>query len=252
MSAKFFLISILVLFSLNAFSLEKLKIAIDATYPPMEFEADDGKIIGLDVDLARELGKLLNKEIEFVVMPWDGILAGLMSNRYDLIMSAMNITTERSQQVNFVPYMNMAQVFVIRNGEKPVVSEKDLTNKIVAVQADTTSSSAVEEFQKKGIKIKSIKTFKGAVDNFVALKSKQADVIVIDDVVAFYYVALDKKTFAVSGTALKPMPIGIAVKKTDKILYNLISEKIKILKANGTYKKLYQKWLHTDPKENAI
>ena len=55
----------------------KLRVAVDTTYPPMEFEAIDGKIIGLDIDLARELAKVLKVEAEFIVMPWDGILAGL-------------------------------------------------------------------------------------------------------------------------------------------------------------------------------
>jgi polar amino acid transport system substrate-binding protein len=46
------------------------------------------KVIGLDVDLARALAKNLKVEAEFIVMPWDGILAGLQSNRYDIIMSS--------------------------------------------------------------------------------------------------------------------------------------------------------------------
>ncbi|MBY0415029.1 MAG: transporter substrate-binding domain-containing protein, partial [Bdellovibrionales bacterium] len=91
----------------------KLRIAVDTTYPPMEFESTDGKVIGLDVDLARELAKLLKVDAEFIVMPWDGILAGLQSNRYDIIMSSMNITKEREAQVDFVPYISMGQVFVV-------------------------------------------------------------------------------------------------------------------------------------------
>jgi polar amino acid transport system substrate-binding protein len=74
---------------------KKLRIAVDTTYPPMEFEGDDGKPTGLDVDLAVEIAKRLKVSAEFIVMPWDGILAGLKSNRYDMIMSSMNITDER-------------------------------------------------------------------------------------------------------------------------------------------------------------
>lgn len=225
----------------------KLRIAVDTTYPPMEFESTEGKVIGLDVDLAKELAKLLKVEAEFIVMPWDGILAGLQSNRYDIIMSSMNITPERSAQVNFVPYISMGQVFVVKKTAKPVKTDKDLVGRVVAVQVDTTSFAAVEAIQKTGVKIKEIKTFPGATETFSALKANQADTIVTDEAVGRYYTGLDAKTFLVSGNVMKPEPIGIAVKKTDTKLLKALEEGIKTLKSNGTYKKVYKQWLKTDP-----
>lgn len=227
---------------------KKLKIAVDTTYPPMEFESIDGKIIGLDVDLAREIARLLKVDAEFVVMPWDGILAGLAGNRYDMIMSSMNITPERSAQVSFVPYLNMGQVFITKNGTNKVKSEKDLAGRIVAVQADTTSYTAVEGYQKAGIKIKEVKAFKGATDAFSAVKSNQADVILIDEAVGLYYAGLDAKTFSVSGQALKPEPIGIAIRKSDKDLLAAITNAVKSMKDSGSFAKIYKNWLKAEPK----
>ena len=225
----------------------KLRVAVDTTYPPMEFEAIDGKIIGLDIDLARELAKVLKVEAEFIVMPWDGILAGLQSNRYDIIMSSMNVTPERSAQVNFVPYITMGQVFVVKKTAKPVVHDKDLDGRTVAVQVDTTSFSAVEAIKKSGVKIKDIKTFPGATETFSALKSNQADVIVTDEVVGRYYSGLDAKNFMVSGNAVKPEPIGIAVKKSDTKLFKALEEAVKTIKENGVYARVYKQWLKTEP-----
>lgn len=253
-----FLALLLFVFSLLSFNLYadnfetimkngKLRIAVDTTYPPMEFQADDGNIIGLDVDLARELAKVLKLNVEFVVMPWDGILAGLQSNRYDIIMSSMNITPERSQQVSFVPYIMMGQVFVVKNSTKPLTNEKELAGKVVAVQADTTSFTAVEGFKKAGIPIKEIKAFKGATETFSALKSNQAQVIVIDEAVGRYYAGLDQKTFLVSGEALKPEPIGIAVRKTDPKLLKALTSALKTIKDNGTFNRIYKEWLKNAP-----
>jgi ABC-type amino acid transport substrate-binding protein len=225
----------------------KLRIAVDTTYPPMEFQDDDGKVIGLDVDLARAIAKILKVEVEFIVMPWDGILAGLQSNRYDIIMSAMNITDERKQQVNFVPYIMMGQVFVTKKPAKPIMSEKELAGKVIAVQADTTSFTAVEGFQKSGIKIKEIKAFKGATEAFSALKSNQGEAIVIDEAVGLYYAGLDQKTFQVSGQAMKPEPIGIAVRKSDTKLLKALESAVKTIKDNGTFNKIYMQWLKKAP-----
>lgn len=227
---------------------KKLRVAVDTTYPPMEFESNDGKVIGLDVDLAKEIAKVLKVDIEFIIMPWDGILAGLQSNRYDVIMSSMNITPERNQQVNFVPYLMMGQVFVTKKSGRPVKSEKDLAGKVVAVQADTTSFSAVEKFKTSGIAIKEIKAFKGATEPFSALKSNQAEVTVIDEPVGLYYAGLDPKTFLVSGIALKPEPIGIAVKKSDTKLHKALMDAVKTIKANGTFTRVYKEWLKVAPK----
>jgi ABC-type amino acid transport substrate-binding protein len=227
---------------------KKIRIAVDTTYPPMEFEANDGKVIGLDVDLARALAKILKVEAEFIVMPWDGILAGLQSNRYDIIMSSMNVTPERSQQVNFVPYLSMGQIFVIKKNTAPVKTEADLKGRVIAVQADTTSFNALEEFKKKGIAIKEIKAFKGATETFSALKSNQADTVITDEAVGFYYAGLDNKTFAVSGTAIKPEPIGIAVKKSDAKLLKALTDAVAAIKKNGEYARIYKEWLKTTPK----
>ena len=247
------IISSLFSFTLKANDLEavtksgKLRVAVDTTYPPMEFQADDGKIIGLDVDIAREIAKVMKVEVEFIIMPWDGILAGLQSNRYDIIMSSMNITAERSQQVNFVPYIMMGQVFVVKKNASPIKSEKELAGKVIAVQADTTSFTAVENFKKSGIAIKEIKAFKGATESFSALKSNQAEVIVIDEAVGLYYAGLDQKSFQVSGEAMKPEPIGIAVKKSDKKLLLAIQAAVKTIKDNGIFTKVYKQWLKKNP-----
>lgn len=241
-------------FAINANDLDsviknkKLRIAVDTTYPPMEFEDASGKIIGLDVDLAREIGKILKVEVEFIVMPWDGILAGLESNRYDVIMSSMNITPERKQRVNFVAYLSMGQVFVVKKSGKPVKSEKDLNGRVVAVQADTTSYNALENFQKAGIKIKEIKAFKGETETFSALKSNQADSIITDEAVGLYYTKLDSKTFVISSEAIKPEPIGIAVKKSDVKLLHALESAVDAIKKNGQFAKIYKQWLGVAPK----
>lgn len=259
MKSFFILMSLLAsLIAQSAFALDldaivksgKIRIAVDTTYPPMEFESVEGKIIGLDIDLARAIATELKVKAEFIVMPWDGIMAGLQSNRYDIIMSSMNITPERSAQVNFVPYISMGQVFAVKKGAKPVTNEKELDGRVVAVQVDTTSFSAVEQMKKAGIKIKEIKTFPGATDTFSALRANQADVIVTDEAVGKYYTGLDSKTFAISGIAMKPEPIGIAVRKTDTKLLKALEAAVKKIKDNGTFAKAYQEWLKSAPPAN--
>lgn len=219
----------------------KILIAVDASYPPMEFEGPKGQPIGFDIDLGQELAKKLGVQAEFVVMSWDGILAGLTSKRYDVIMSSMNITGDRLKQVDFVEYLRLSQLFISGPGTN-LDQEKALTGKVIAVQADTTSSDYVEGLKKKGIAIKEIKAFKTAIDCFAALKSKHVDGIVIDEPVGRYYHKQDSKSFQITGKAMAPEPIGIALRKEDLDLKKSLEDALSQVKKDGSYKKISENW----------
>ena len=215
-----------------------LRIAIDPTYPPMEFEKD-GQPVGFDVDFGQELARRLGVQARFISMDWAGIIVGLNSNRYDLIISSMNITEEREREVDFVPYMAMYQVFVCREGIT-VVSEEDLEGKIVAVQASTTSHSFVQRLHQKGLNIE-IRDLPNATDTFNALKGGQAHVVVTDEPVGRYYARLDKD-FAVTGVAMDSEPVGVALRKQDRELQAVVAAAVADMKADGTLRRTSEKW----------
>ena len=219
----------------------KLVIAIDATYPPMESEGNDGKPVGFDIDFANELAKRIGVKPEFVVMNWDGIFAGLDSKRYDIIISSMNITDERKKKVDFVEYVQMSQLFVAKKGVD-VKSDKDLAGKVVAVQADTTSAEFIDKAAKAGFKPKDVKQFKLATDVFSAVKAGQAEVIVIDEPVGRFYAQKDPATFVITGLAMKPEPVGVAVRKDDGDLQKALQTAVDAMKKDGTIKKMSLTW----------
>jgi polar amino acid transport system substrate-binding protein len=93
----------------------KLTIGMDTTYPPMEF-VENGKTVGFDKEFADALAAKLGVTAEAQTVDWNGIITGLKSKRYDVIISSMNITDERKKEVNFVEYARMSQVFVTKKG----------------------------------------------------------------------------------------------------------------------------------------
>jgi ABC-type amino acid transport substrate-binding protein len=219
----------------------KLVVAVDTTYPPMEYVEGD-KIVGYDVDLAKAIAQKMGVQAEFVSSDWDGILSGLLAKRYDVIMSSMNITPVRLEQVNFVEYAKMSQVFVSANGNN-VKTEKDLSGKVVVVQADTTSHLWADKVKAETVKdIKEIRSFKGATDAFLEVKNGRGDVVVIDEPVGLYYAKLDAATFKVTGRAMDAEPIGVAIRKEDNDLKAGIEKAIKDLRNDGTYKKIAEQW----------
>ena len=219
----------------------KVVIAIDPTYPPMESEATDGSLVGFDVDFAKELAKRLGVTPQFMVMGYEGIIGGLASGRYDLIVSSMNVTPDRAKEIDFVEYGKMSQLFVTAHGA-PVASDKDMAGKVVAVPTDTTSYDHVQKQQASGVKIKKLEAFKLTSDVFMAVKTGHADVLVVDEPVARYFAKQDHETFKITGRAMAPEPIGIGINKASKDLRDAVNAAVESMKKDGTLKKMQMQW----------
>ncbi len=220
----------------------KLVFATDDTYPPMEFHDEKtNELVGFDIDLAREVAKVIGVQAAFEPTKWDGLIPGLKGKKYDAIISSMNVTDERKKEVAFADYVKLDQVFVVRAGGKAITKMEQLAGLTVAVQTDTTSMEMAEKV--KGAKVVKFDSFN---DTFVELRNKKADVVVVDEPVGKYYAVRDPKTFMVSGEAAERMPVGIALRKEDKELHEAITKAIAELKKSGKFKEISMKWFGDD------
>ncbi|MEH7098433.1 basic amino acid ABC transporter substrate-binding protein, partial [Neobacillus vireti] len=216
-----------------------IKIAVDDTFPPMEYRDDQNKLVGFDIDLANAMSKELGVKVEFVPTAWDGILPGLDAKRYDIIMSSMNITDERKQKVDFVEYMKLGQVVAVKTGNPlKIQSKEDLSGKIVGVQLGTTSESAAKEI--KGMK--ELKTYNGYTDVFNDLGLGRLQGVIVAEAVGRYYKTSKPDAFDVVGSSFQSLPVGIAVRKGDNDLEAALQKAITAVKDNGSYAEVSKKW----------
>jgi polar amino acid transport system substrate-binding protein len=96
-----------------------LRVGISPNYPPIAFRAE-GKLAGVEVDLAHELGRSLGRRVRFVELDRDGLIPALESDEVDVVMSGMSITPEREARVLFAqPYMRVGQLVLIRAADLP-------------------------------------------------------------------------------------------------------------------------------------
>ena len=70
---------------------EPLRVATDATFPPMEF-VENGKRTGFDVELVEAIGQTLGRKIEWIDIDFKGLVPGLISKRFDMAVSGIYIT----------------------------------------------------------------------------------------------------------------------------------------------------------------
>ena len=80
---------------------------MSGAYPPFNFVNESNEVVGFDPAIGTEIAKRMGLEAEIVTTAWDGIIAGLLANKYDAIVGSMSITPAREEVVDFVgPYYN--------------------------------------------------------------------------------------------------------------------------------------------------
>ncbi len=109
---------------------KQLRVGFESGYMPFEMTNTNGKYMGFDVDMAKALAKSMGVKYVPVNTAWDGIIPGLVTNKYDIIISGMTCNQERNLAINFSdPYIVVGQTILLNNKHKDTVkSYKDLND----------------------------------------------------------------------------------------------------------------------------
>ena len=227
-----------------------LTIATDPTYPPFEFIDENNEIAGFDIDLAKAIADELGAETEFISFEWDALLAalGADSQDFDFGISAMTITEERQQSILFSdPYFVSFQALAVPT-DSTITSINDVGQGIkVGVQNGTTGHIfSTKNLEPKGAVIK---PYQGGSECFTAMAAGEVDCVVIDVGVAAEYAsqaAFNAKSLgAIPGAEQENFGIPFAKSRTE--LHAAVNEALAKVIENGTYLKIFQQWMGTDP-----
>ena len=236
------LVAVLFGFAACAKKTSKIVIATDATWPPMEMVDESKNIVGFDIDLMNAAAKAGGFEVEFKNTAWDGIFAGLEGSKYDAVMSSVTITDERKQTMDFsVPYINAGQILVVKSAVSGVETLNDLAGKTVAAQIGTTG--AVESDKYADVKKKEYDEIGLA---FADLANGRVDAVVCDTPVAAQYALQNdeyKGKLKIVGEPFTDEYYGVAVKKGNKKVLDIINKGLKKVLDAGDNKAIEDKWL---------
>ena len=223
----------------------KIVIASDATWPPMEMVDENKNIVGFDVDLMNAAAKAGGFTVEFKNTAWDGIFAGLENGKYDAVMSSVTITDERKGTMDFsIPYINAGQILVVKSDMSGVEKLTDLAGKIVAAQIGTTGAFEIDKV-KAGSKITE-KTYDEIGLAFEDLANGRVAAVVCDTPVAAQYALQNdsyKGKLKIVGQPFTEEYYGVAVKKGNKKVLDIINAGLKKVLDAGENKAIQDKWL---------
>jgi ABC-type amino acid transport/signal transduction systems, periplasmic component/domain len=241
-----------------------LLICTDFPYPPQEYFDDNGNPQGLDVEIGNEIAKRLGLKVQYVNSVFDTIIAAVTSGKCDIIISAQNITTDRSKQISQIPYFEAGQSMVAAKGNpQGINTTMDLCGKSAAAESGTTEADYLagtgDYVGGKGLTQACTAAGKQAINVVVTqkdtdalqqLQSGKVAVYFADSPVAAYYTVQHPDQFQIVGQVLEPIAEGIGVPCgaadcTNAPLSPLgqaVKTALDSMKADGTYLKILTKF----------
>lgn len=234
---------------------DKLVICSDLPYPPQEFFDDNANPIGSDIEIGQEIAKRLGLTAQIENSVFDTIIAAVTGGKCDIIISAQNITPDRTKQVDMIPFFQAGQAFVVAKGNPAgIKAEADLCGKSIAAETGTTEVDYLNgtgDYKGAGLSAKCVKDGSTAIDvkefpkdsdALAALTSGNVDAYFADSPVAGYYTVQHADQFELSGVTLAVIKEGISVPKDHIALRDAVVTALKSMIDDGAYQAILKKY----------
>ena len=206
----------------------KLIMVTEAGFAPYEYHDGSG-IVGVDVDIAREIAAAMGKELEIKDVAFDSLINELNSGKADFAAAGMSINEERKKEVDFsIEYVSSKQVIVIRKDYNKIKNINDLNGKTISVQLGSVADTYVTK-NFKNSKIVRQKKFLSAAED---VKAKKSECIIMDELPAKELVK-NNSELTILKIELFTDKYAIAVKKGNTELLNKINEVLEKLIEEG-------------------
>ena len=213
-----------------------LTVCSDTPYEPFEFTDDAGEATGYDMDLLREIGGTADLELEVIDLPFDGILGSLEAGDCDVVGSAVTITEERANQVDFTTsYFDAEQSLLIKADQAgEITTLADLEGATIGVQSGTTGEAYANE-NATGAEVKSFEDSDGL---FAALEAGEI-VAILQDLPVNAYRSTQDDSVVVVETYPTEEQYGFAVKQGNAELLDFLNTGLAALQSDGTFDEIY-------------
>ncbi len=220
----------------------ELTFAMSGAYPPFNFVDEQGDLAGFDVEIGREIAKRIGVEGEPIATAWDGIIAGLLANRYDTIIGSMAITDERLKTIDFSNpyYRSGAQHFVKKGAESTSLAE------LKGAKIGVTLGTTFEGWLRENAPDVEVRTYKGVPQMMMETQSGRLSGFVTDRLTGLMAIQERDMPIQMAGDLLYPELIGIAMQKDNPELLSAINKALADMQADGTYQQISEKWFGTD------
>ena len=225
-----------------------LRIGVEATYVPFTFRRD-GKVVGYDPDLAELICSDIGLKAELIDTQWSGVIPSLYAGKFDAIMTSLSYTPERMQRVGYtIPYAEASLAMLIRAGDTDKIrAVNDLAGRVVGTKlgspSETFSKKANEELTaRSGRGFADIRVFNDDPSRYLALAQGRIDAA-FNTLPTLAMVLKDQPgVFALVRNIGSDNWAGIAARKEDTEIMDMLNAQLRRLKTSDEIYKLQEKW----------
>jgi arginine/ornithine transport system substrate-binding protein len=237
--------------SLTAFAQpKKIRIGVEGAYPPFSQIDPSGKLSGFDIDITNALCAEMKADCTLVQQAFDGMIPALQAKKIDAVIASMTITDERMRAVDFSDkYYQTPARFVMKKSAKLEATPAGLKGKKIGVQRATIHDRYVTDIFKSS----QIVRYTKQDDAFLDLTAGRTDVALVDIIAAQqgFLKTPQGKDFEFAGPVYDDpkyfgVGAGVAMRKGDNALRSEFNRAIAAIRANGTYKKIQDKYFDFD------
>jgi len=223
-----------------------VRVATEGAYPPFNSFDSDNKLFGFDIDITEALCAKIKVECPIVAQDWDGIIPGLLANKYDAIIASMSITPERKKKIAFTKKYYASPPRFVAAGSMNITdtSPDGLKGKTIGVQSATTHANYIEKFYGGS----NVKLYGTQDEANLDLAAGRLDIVLADSLVMLPWMETDDgKGFGYVGEEIDDKSVfgegeGIATRKEDAHLRDMFDQAILDIIADGTYAKINAKY----------
>ena len=216
--------------SATAFA-EPVKVATEASFPPFSKTEADGTYTGFELDLGNAVCKRAGLECQWVKQDFDGMIAGLLAHKFDMIFSSMSIKPEREKVADFsIPYYTDKYVFYARKGSIKNF-DADIKGKRVGVYAGVMEPVGYENADQIHADL-----VNGRIDLAFTEQLPAKDFMAKPEGQAFEVIR------TIEDPAVLGKGVGAMFRKGDPLKAK-VDEAIRAVYADGTVNKLQEKWM---------
>jgi polar amino acid transport system substrate-binding protein len=205
----------------------KLIVGTGSGNPPFHFLDTSGKLVGMDIDIAKAIAKgLFNDEtkVEFVQQASDTRIPNVVSEKVDITCQFMTVTATRAQQVAFTnPYYREGVGLLLKKGGK-YKNYADLLKAGTAARISILQNVTADAYVKAALPKAKVLQYAETALIYTAVDAGRADAAAADQSAIAWLVANNPTKYVDSGYGWLPQTYSCAVKQGDQVWLNFVNQ----------------------------